>query len=209
MKKWIYIALSIGFLASMNLGCSNQFRSVPVDDYSFVKASMEEVLGVTSSTTGEIAKFQELVALPGASLYYSDAPGPYGPVVSVASLSSFGFFDRPDLNYSSVAEIRIFFVDALTTEGRKSALLVALKEVGASAFEVKAFVGTRATEISDGEFIAVLGNSNQEKLTLRTLYLDENDELEAVVKMDVFDFSEGGLETYIGQFSTMVGFQAY
>jgi hypothetical protein len=37
--------------------------------------------------------------------------------------------------------------------------------------------------------------------------LDEDGELEGIIKLHVSEFNRQGLETYIGQFSTMVGYQ--
>lgn len=188
-------------------GCSNHYRSVPTDDFSFVESALGEVVSASASGS-EVSQFQQLAQTPGASIYYSDSVA-YGPVESVASLGSFAFFGRPDLWYGAITEVRIFFVDAFTAQGRQAGLLLAIKEHGQSNFEVKAFVSSRPAEVVGEEYVTVLSSNGQEVLTLRTMYVDEDGELEAVVRMDVSDFSDGGLETYIGQFSTLVGYQVF
>lgn len=204
--KTLGIILLTALVASV--GCSNQYRSVPMDDHTFVKASLNEILGVSSASTNEVAQFKQLSEMPGASLYYSDSVA-YGAVMSVASLASFSFFDRPDLWYGMISEVRIFFVDVFTTQGRQAGLLMAIKENGAQDFQVKAFLSTRPSEVVGGEFVAVLGNNGQERLTLRSMYVDEDDELEAIIRLDVSEFDGSALETYIGQFSTLVGYQVF
>lgn len=194
-------------LSVFSVACSQQTRTVPTDDWTYVESVLADI--TSSATSNEVAQFKQLAETPGASVYFSDSPG-YGSPMSVASLGSFAFFGKPELWVGTIAEVRVFFVDAPTAEGRKSALLLSIKVAGSESFETKAFLGTRSSEVQGGEFIAILGDaSGNEVLTLRTDYVDEDNELEGVIRLDVSEFDSNGLETYIGQFSTMVGFQSF
>lgn len=193
-------------IVGASFGCSNHYRNVPIDDFSFIQSSLNEVAAASSGSA--VSQFQQMAQMPGASIYYSDSVA-YGPVLSVAGLGSFAFFGRPDLWYGAISEVRIFFVDVFTTQGRQAGLMMAIKEVGKENFEVKAFINTRPVEVVGDEYVAVLGTNGQEQLTLRTMYVDQDGELEGVIRMDVSDFGYGGLETYIGQFSTLVGYQVF
>lgn len=202
------LLLTITLLFSLlNISCSQQTRTVPTDDWTYVESVLADI--TSSATSNEVAQFKQLAETPGASVYFSDSPG-YGSPMSVASLGSFAFFGKPELWVGDIAEVRVFFVDVHTTEGRRSALLLSIKAAGSESFETKAFIGTRASEVQGGEFVAILGDtSGNEVLTLRTDYVDEDNELEGVIRLDVSEFDSNGLETYIGQFSTMVGFQSF
>jgi|GEM_PF-1588489 hypothetical protein len=200
--------LTLTLLPFLLGACSTQYRTAPEADFADIQASLSEVTSAGASDS-TLSQFQQLAQTSGANIYYADSAGSYGPVDSVASLGSFAFMGLPGVWVDQIQEVRVFFVDAWTAQGRQAGLLVALKTQGSSSFTVKAFVSSRPSEVDAGEYVAVLASGGTEALTLRTMYVDENDELEGVVRMDVSEFDGQGYETYIGQFSTLVGYQIY
>lgn len=201
--KTLTLKLSLVAVLVGIFGCSNQFRTGPVDDGAYIIEQLNSLTATSSSN--EIAQFKNLASLPGAALYYSDSPT-YGPVVSVASLFDYTFWGRPDLWYTGIEEVKVIFVDVYTSQGRQAGLLMSIKEAGKNA-EVKAFVSTRAVEIDGDEYVAVLGAGGSENLVLSTMYIDEDGELENIIRMEAYGFDSSGNEKFIGQFSTLVGYQ--
>lgn len=205
MKLLIKIT-SVIALSSALSSCSDQYRNVAADDDQYMSQSFALVTEGKSADSS-VKAFTDLMETPGASLYFADAPGgAYGPVVSVSSISSYAFFGRPDLWYGMIEDIKIYFADVMYEDGgRSSGLLMAIKESGKTSYEVKVFMSTQDSFIDGGEFTAVLGEGTEEKLVLRTPYVDENDELKGVIRLDVSEFDSKGEEVDIGQFSTLVG----
>lgn len=208
MKRLLLIFMFLSF----GLGCSSQYRSIPTDDIDYVLGSYAEVSGAATTSMGtDSTKFKQMLETPGASIYYADAlpDGAFGPVISVSSLSSYAFFGKPDLGYDVIEDVRLFFVYVPYTDGTvETALMMAIKEKGQASYEIKYFMGTQ-TFFDNGEMISVLAANQQDTLVLRTNYLDENDELEAVIKMYVSEFDSSGQEVDIGQFSTLVGYSIF
>ena len=184
-------------------GCSTQYRYAPTDSGTFIKEQL--TAASTSNSSSEVSQFMALANTKGAVLYYSDSEA-YGPVLSTTSVSSFAFMDRPDLSYAGIAYIQLFYVDLLTTSGIETGLMISFREIGSEATQVKVLMGTRSASINEGEYTAVLGSGGKEKLVLKTKYLNDVEDLEPVIRMDVYDFDAEGYESYIGQFSTMVGY---
>ena len=201
-QKWILVLSLITVF--FGVSCSNQYRISSTDQGSFILDQLDQTAASASST--EMNRFLQLAKTPGAAVYYSDSEV-YGPVLSTASLASFAFIDRSDLWYGNIDYIQLFYVDLLTTEGSETAMMISFRESGSETLQTKILFGTRKAVIDNGEYVAVLGVGDQEKLVLRTRYLNDAEDLEPVLRMDVFDFDAAGIESYVGQFSTMVGYQ--
>lgn len=197
------LKLSLVALVVGSFGCSNQFRTGPVDDGAHIVSELNSLTATNSSN--EIAQISQL-AQSGAALYYADSPT-YGPVMSVLSFpfsDSFNFLGRSDLRLGMIEQVKVIFVDAHTAQGRQAGLLLSIKEFGKNA-EVRGFIGSAM--IDNDEYVAVLELGGGNKLVLATLYVDDDGELENIVRMEAFLADSAGNETFIGQFSTLVGYQ--
>ncbi len=193
----------------LNFACSYQYRTMDTDDNAVVMESYNQVIGAigASSSSTDLEQFKQLASLQEAGIYYADNISVYGPALSIASFQDLSLLGRADLIPEMLAEIRIFFVDAFTTQGRQAGLLIAYRENGKDTFDSKVFLSTRPVEVVDGEFFAIMGSGGQEQFTLRSMYLDEDDELEAIIRLQVHQIDSLGYEQYIGQFSTLVWYQ--
>jgi hypothetical protein len=202
------LLLTISLLLMALGGCSNQYREadeVTVDELLSALNQVQEAsaAGSTTSLVSEILKLQED---PNTYIYYSYGPGPLGPPASVAAILSFdrfGFSDGDDFDYTELAEVQVFFFDTSNELGRQFALILGVRKLGETSLKYIGMKGTGA--IGEKDLYATLEGENKQTLIFRSNDIDDG-ELATVIQLRVYEGSSGG-ESFVGKFSTLVGFQ--
>jgi hypothetical protein len=206
-------------------GCSNHTREANAGiDYDTMMSNLNSFIGGSttangSSSSGSISvqsqngnttDFASLVQSgTNIKVYFAEAPGSLGPVVSVASFSDFGFVGRSDLDYSQISDIQIFFVDGTLNEQRTFGLLIAIRAASqaegatSTGYETYAFTGT-SPDISGGQLGISISGNNGNSYYARTNDVDKNGNLDDVIQIKI---SDGESDQDIGQFSTLVNLQ--
>lgn len=216
LKFALKIALigGIAWIVAAILGCSNQWREADAD---LTSEEMLQFLADVEAAHGQSlaqGSVSEALALKDdlrTSIYFADAPGVLGPVVSVTSLADFGFLGSgQNLTPFDIASVRLFFMDLPTDSGHENGLIVGIGTAGgtdtsaSSSFTYYGFVGRG--DVVDGEFEAILESGSEPRLVVRSFDVDDDDELMSVIQLKVYDFDQNGDERYIGKFSTLVGY---
>lgn len=188
-------------------GCSNQYRDADAELSAAELLSMLNEIGSVQGTSGSSSLSQALAMKddPNASIYFADGPGPLGTPASIVSLVSFDFLGTAgrDLWWGALQEVRVFFFDSPTVNGRKNGLILALKRHSSNAFEYYGFTGYSA--LGDEDYEAVMLSNGQEKLVLRSFDVEDGD-LAPVIQLQVYEIDAYGNENFIGKFSTLVGY---
>ena len=197
--------LSFLFLiASLALGCSNQWRDADAQITASEMLGFLNESATTSGSGGDMATAQALSKDESAAIYFADGGGksPW-TVASAASLVDWSFLGSAGggLWYGNISEVRVFLIDTFKATTPNAALIISIKKTGETAFTHYAFTGSRGLGGSD--YQAVLNNGSN-RLVLRSTDVVDGD-LDAVIQLKVFVQSSGG-EEYIGKFSTLVGF---
>ena len=187
-------------------GCSNQWRDDGLEISSEEMLTMlDEVKGAQSASVNGNS-LNEALSLrddPSVVIYFADARDSGRSAVSVASLVSYGFLGEPNLGWDQVADVRVFYLNTVSTSGSRDGLIVGLKKVGATAFTYYGLTGY--SEFNDDMFESVLSMNGQERLVLRSFDVEDGD-LAPVIQLKAFEVGSNGSETYIGKFTSLVGF---
>lgn len=157
--------------------------------------------GVNSSARDT---FNQLVESPTSYIYFVDGPSPMGTAFSAASLVNFNLLGRSDVSDLDLAKATVVYVEDLTEQGWKSALLVQIEIKGESQPITRIFESIRAPRVENDLYVAEMGVGGNHQLTLKSLYV-EGDELQTVIQFDVYEI-QSAQETWVGKFGAMVGF---
>lgn len=191
---------AIALLASVS--CSSRWREADSDiDDTVVMTSLAELGDTGAAGAGGLA---DVLALKdqGSSIYYAEAPGSLGYVGNVLSLVDFTFLGAPQGTIANqISNARIFFFDLPTTSSREVGLIVGVK-MGSDTFSYSVWKGTAAS--NNGKYEATLQGSSS-NIVLRSYDIDQDD-LTSVIQLRVYVIEADGQESYIGKFSTLIGF---
>jgi len=199
---------------AMSLGCSNQWRSADTGrdakEVAEILAVIErdnQSLGVNDSAR---QNFFDLTNEPDSTIFFGEAPGLLGPVVSLLSLLDFSFLGQAYsfLSPLDIEAANVFFVDLPAADGNWAGLLVDIKLLGNTSFESppKFFYSLQPGSVQDGEYQVVVEDDGGTALVLRSLDVDSDGFLEGVIQLQVYDFDSFGQERYLGKISTLVGY---
>jgi hypothetical protein len=185
MKNLTRILL-ISLLASV--GCSNYYRTADPG------ISASDVYSKYNSVAGQSAGVMSAgpdVSSPDTTLYYSEGPGPLGPVVSVAALVDFSPLGFAGMTTDNISDIVVFFA--------KSPSATSLT-VSISGMSTQTFTGDGGSSDHGDYQVTVQGTAGS--LVLESFDADSDGNLPGVIQLHVYT-SDG---SYIGKFSTLVGF---
>lgn len=209
IKPFAFIAL-----LALAIGCAQHTRTADLSlDGETMYSQLSGFLGTATSSSVQISQpgdsnlssqFGQWAQDPNASVYFSQQ-GSLGPVQSVASLSDFSVFypnsNGQTLTASSIADIQIFFVDDPASDGHHTGLLVAIEPTGQTGYTVTVFTSSSDPTTGKGQYSTTLNDASGNTLVLQSSDTDSNGNLNSVIQLQVF--ANG---SYIGQFSTLVGF---
>src|SRR5476649_900378 len=126
MKARIILGLSL----LLSIACSQQYReSDPQLSSDEMLAMLAEVSQTTAQGTAQSAAAQAMAMKDSTdtTIYFADAPGPMGTVASVLALDSLSFLGAGDIDYASISQARVFFLDnPFAAGGRQDVLLVGI-----------------------------------------------------------------------------------
>ena len=198
MTKGILIA---GF-AVVSLGCSNQWREANFElDSSELDTLLADV--TVSNNDGNMTTAKAQISTEGAMVFYSEGPGAFGPVASVASLYNFDFLGSQGsgLLYFDLSEVRVFLTIIPGTG--EASLIFAYQTFGNETWQSAALVGSYS--ISSNKFTANLTNSQGLRVILTSFDVIDGD-MAQVVQMKMRSEDANGVMDDNGQFSTLMGF---
>lgn len=192
----------LGAAVLLSMGCSNQWREA---DFEIDPSEMEQVLEdvTASSGDGQMSTAKGYMQTEGSIVYFSEAPGPFGPVASVASLYNFDFLgsSAAGVMFFDMAEVKVFV--ALVPSTGDAALIFAYKLYGEDAWRSSALLGSYST--SSTKFTASLLNSEGLQVVLTSNDVFEGD-LTSIVQMKMRSEDASGVMDDNGQISTLMGF---
>lgn len=190
------------FLVVGSLGCSSQNRTV---DFEVSPNDLDQAFEqtITASSDSAITQAKRLKDDPLTQIYFSEGPGDFGPVASVASLYTFDFVGSQgsDLWYGNLAFVRVFVLVNSST-GEAALVFSYQRSDGDTTTRTVALMGTFT--IDNGKFLATLTNGSSQ--ILLQSYDIAGEELTAVVQMKMLIPNAFGELEENGQFSTLIGF---
>lgn len=192
----------VGGLILVSLGCSNQWREANFElDSSEMDALLADVTASNNDSNMAVAKTQ--MSTEGAMIFYSEGPGAFGPVASVASLYNFDFLgpQGAGLLYFDISDVRVFLT--LVTGTGDASLIFAYRVYGNDTWQSAALVGSYS--VNSGKFTSNLTNSQGLRVILTSFDVIEGD-LAEVVQMKMRSEDANGVMDDNGQFSTLMGF---
>lgn len=157
--------------------------------------------GVNSSAR---ETFNQLVESSTSYIYFVDGPSPMGTAFSSASLINFNILGRSDVSDLDLSKATVVYVEDLTEQGWKSALLVQIEVQGESQPVTRIFESVRAPRVESEMYIAEMGAGGNHQITLKSSYV-EGDLLQTVIQFDVYEIQDAQ-EFFVGKFGAMVGF---
>lgn len=209
MKTWRRTFQTILLLGALSLTSACSQRWIEADADLSSDQLMEQITAVQLAAEGEgnsnaMATFNELVQSPTSFIYYVDGPSVMGTALSAASLTNFNILGRSDVSDWHLSNAIVIYVEDLTPQGWKSALLVQIDVMDETRPVTQVFESIRPPYVEDDTYYAEMGYNGNHILTLRSFYT-AGGELQNVIQFQVFEIL-GGIETYIGKFGAMVGF---
>jgi hypothetical protein len=220
--KSIGVSLAILFLL---LACSHQEKKSDAQISSKDASQMLDDALASNTGDGSAAMMiaNQLVhdtsnpARVFVSYANSDPRSPMGPISSVFSVQSLDFLDQNlGVNYGSIGQVRIFFIDSPGPGERDEALIIGVIPAGQTTvantsaaqtaagatnpttgqFRYYAFHGQG--QVSHGVFTATLTGDNKQTIKLSSTDV-KGDQFNAVIGLSV----DSSASAYIGKFSTL------
>jgi len=153
----------------------------------------------------EKSLFDEILETEGAYIYYTDGGGNsvMGPALAAAGLLEFGFMGESAS--SVIAEDLTEAVVVYVEDVDRAALMIQIHTGTESQPITRYYSSTSPPEYNGDEYTVLLGQGGGPILRLTTFNTTEND-LQGIVRFQVYDFTSDGIEQWLGQFGAMVGY---
>ena len=205
--KYTSSALLASF-ALVFIGCSERWIDADAGIGSDqIVAEIQAVQGANSVNTLAEGKstFDDILLTEGAYIYYTDGGGGsvMGPAIVAAGLLDFSFMgdSAADVVAEDLTEAIVVYVEDVD----RAALMIQIHPSGSSGPITRYYTSVAAPTFDGDEYTVELGRGGNTILRLSTYNTTDND-LQGVVRFQVYDYTSDGVEQWLGQFGAMVGY---
>lgn len=201
------LAVLLAGFALFSVGCSE--RWIDADAGIGADQIVSEIQSVqNANSTNTLAEgksqFDEIMLTDGAYIYYTDGGGSsvMGPAIAAAGLLDFSFMGDSAANIfaEDLTEAIVVYVEDVD----RAALMIQI-HTGDGQPITRYFTSTSAPEYNGEEYSVSLGRGGNTLLRLSTFNTTDND-LQGVVRFQVYDYDSSDFEQWLGQFGAMVGY---
>ena len=214
------LRLSLIITLGMSLaGCSQHWRDAdPGVDGDQVDAMLDESLtAVTQIADNNSAQdsesFKSLASDPNTTIFFAESNSEMGEPKNLVPFFDLLFLGTQgtsqyggDVILEPITKARVFFLDRANEDGsNENAMLLDLIVGDRRILKIFFSDPSAPSYFENGEFVSQMASSDGAQIVIRSFDVDD-DALQSVIQLKVYDFDENGDESLAGKITTLVAF---
>lgn len=217
VAKLILVLLTLALTA-----CSKHWREGDAgisDDQLFpkIQESVQFAMSSGAIPSTDLDRFNRLLNDENTMIYYAESNQAMGPAQNVTAMADWSFLGSQGIAQfggnifpENVEQVRVVFLDLPFYERIENALLFDITSQGRHIVKIF-FNDSMSTDVEpsyfdSGEFISQMSSSDGATVLVRSLDT-EDDLLQSVIQLELYDYDGAGNELLTGKITTLVGFE--
>jgi hypothetical protein len=199
----------------LSAACSKHWREgdpgiLDEDLMTYANESLQNASASGFVQASDVERFNQILNDENTTIFFAESNEFMGPAQNVTAMVSWDFLGVQGLDPLAVDHVRVIFLDLPYAERNENAVLFDITSQGQHIVKIY-FNDSMSTDVEptffdNGEFVSQMSSSDGSNILLRS-FDTEDDLLQSVIQLEIYEYDGNGTELLTGKVTTLVGFE--